>query len=198
MTPAAREAANRYIDAFIDDGRCEFMTAFADPFPTDVFLNAIDLPAADAPKFVRWVRAVFGGLSGQEQDAGADAQAEIRDYFKSMYDRRRTDPEDLEVDISPICCHAQIDGEPIPEDDLLKWRSCSCWPVSTPPRANSATTSTTSRPIPRIARRLVADPSLMPTAIEELLRFHAFVPPARKLKHDVEYEGCPMKQGRWC
>ena len=49
---------------------------------------------------------------------------------------------------------------------------------------------------PEDRARLVADPSLMPTAIEELLRFHAFVPPARKLKHDVEYEGCPMKAGQ--
>jgi cytochrome P450 len=36
----------------------------------------------------------------------------------------------------------------------------------------------------------------MPTAIEELLRFNAFVPPARKLKQDIEYEGCPMKAGQ--
>ena len=67
VTPAAREAANRYIDAFIDTGGCEFMSVFADPFPADVFLNAVNLPAADTPKFVRWVHAVFGGLSGQEQ-----------------------------------------------------------------------------------------------------------------------------------
>ena len=82
VSPAAREAANRYIDAFIDDGRCDFMTAFADPFPTDVFLNAINLPAEDTPLFVSWVHAVFGGLSGTDPQAGVRAQAEMRDYFK--------------------------------------------------------------------------------------------------------------------
>ena len=119
VTPAAREAANRYIDAFIEDGRCDFMTAFADPFPTDVFLNAVNLPAADTPQFVSWVHAIFGGLSGQEQEAGVDAQAEMRDYFKAMYDRRRTDPEDPEVDILTYLLSSKVDGEPIPEDDLL-------------------------------------------------------------------------------
>ena len=150
VTPAAREAANRYIDAFIDDGRCEFMTAFADPFPTDVFLNAINLPAADTPKFVRWVHAVFGGLSGQEQEAGVDAQAEMRDYFKSMYDRRRTDRRTSRSTSSPICCPPRSTASRSPRTTCSTWRSCSCWPASTPPRANSATTSTTSRPIPRI------------------------------------------------
>ena len=70
ITPAAQAAANKYIDAFIDDGACEFMTAFADPFPTDVFLNSINLPPEDTPLFVGWVHAVFGGLSGADPQAG--------------------------------------------------------------------------------------------------------------------------------
>ena len=52
VTPAARESANRHIGAIIDAGRCDFMTAFADPFPTDVFLNSINLPIEDTPQFV--------------------------------------------------------------------------------------------------------------------------------------------------
>jgi cytochrome P450 len=196
VTPAAREAANRYIDAFIDDGRCEFMTAFADPFPTDVFLNAINLPPADTPKFVHWVHAVFGGLSGQEQEAGADAQTEMRDYFKSMYDRRRTDPEDLEVDILTYLLSATVDGEPIPEDDLLNMAVVLVLAGLDTTKSQLGYNFHYLATHPEDRARLVADPSLMPTAIEELLRFHAFVPPARKLKHDVEYEGCPMQAGQ--
>ena len=196
VTPAAREAANRYIDAFIDDGRCEFMTAFADPFPTDVFLNAINLPAADTPKFVRWVHAVFGGLSGQEQEAGVDAQAEMRDYFKSMYDRRRTDPEDLEVDILTYLLSATVDGAPIPEDDLLNMAVVLVLAGLDTTKSQLGYNFHYLATHPEDRARLVADPSLMPTAIEELLRFNAFVPPARKLKQDIEYEGCPMKAGQ--
>jgi cytochrome P450 len=49
---------------------------------------------------------------------------------------------------------------------------------------------------PEDRRRVVDNPQLIPNAIEELLRYYAFVPPARKLKQDIEYEGCPMKKGQ--
>ena len=46
-------------------------------------------------------------------------------------------------------------------------------------------------------RRLVADPSLLPVAIEELLRAYAPVTMARLVKDDFEFEGCPMKKDDW-
>ena len=48
---------------------------------------------------------------------------------------------------------------------------------------------------PEDRRRLVADPELMPTAIEEFLRAYAPVTMAREVTEDVEYAGCPMKAG---
>ena len=196
VSPAAREAANRYIDAFIDDGRCDFMTAFADPFPTDVFLNAINLPAEDTPLFVSWVHAVFGGLSGTDPQAGVRAQAEMRDYFKEMFDKRRVEPQDLDVDILTYLLSAEIDGRPIPEDDLLNMAVVLVLAGLDTTKSQLGYNFHYLATHPEERRRLVEDPSLMPTAIEELLRFHAFVPPARKLKQDVEYEGCPMRAGQ--
>jgi cytochrome P450 len=46
-------------------------------------------------------------------------------------------------------------------------------------------------------RRLLAEPELMPTAIEELLRAYAPVTMARLVKEDVEIGGCPMKVDDW-
>ncbi len=196
VSPAAREAANRYIDAFIDDGGCDFMTAFADPFPTDVFLNAINLPAEDTPLFVSWVHAVFGGLSGTDPQAGVRAQAEMRDYFKEMFDKRRVEPQDLDVDILTYLLSAEIDGRPIPEDDLLNMAVVLVLAGLDTTKSQLGYNFHYLATHPEERRRLVEDPSLMPTAIEELLRFHAFVPPARKLKQDVDYEGCPMRAGQ--
>ena len=48
---------------------------------------------------------------------------------------------------------------------------------------------------PHDRRRLVAEPALMPTAIEEFLRAYAPVTMARRLIEDKEYMGCPMKAG---
>jgi cytochrome P450 len=46
-------------------------------------------------------------------------------------------------------------------------------------------------------RRLVAEPELMPTAIEELLRAYAPVTMARFVAKDHDFHGCPMKAGEW-
>jgi cytochrome P450 len=196
VTPAARAAANKYIDVFIDDGRCDFMTAFADPFPTDVFLNAVNLPAEDTPLFVAWVHAVFGGLAGTDPQAGARAQAEMREYFKASYDRRRAEPQDLEVDILSYLLSSEVDGQPIPEDDLLNMAVVLVLAGLDTTKSQLGYNFHHLATHPDDRRRLVGDPSLMPSAIEELLRFHAFVPPARKLTQDVEYEGCPMQAGQ--
>jgi cytochrome P450 len=196
ITPAAREAANRYIDAFIDAGGCEFMTAFADPFPTDVFLNSINLPPEDTPLFVGWVHAVFGGLSGADPQAGVRAQQEMRDYFKEMLDRRRTEPQDIEVDILTYFLSATVDEQPIPEDDILNMAVVLVLAGLDTTKSQLGYNFHYLATHPDDREGLVKDPSLLPTAIEELLRYHAFVPPARKLKHDVEYEGCPMAAGQ--
>src|ERR1700719_2596675 len=45
-------------------------------------------------------------------------------------------------------------------------------------------------------RRLFEDPSLFPTAIEEFLRYYAFVTPGRKIMQDTTFQGCPMKAGQ--
>ena len=49
--------------------------------------------------------------------------------------------------------------------------------------------------MPTTAKRLVAEPDLMPVAVEELLRAYSPVTMARVVTQDVEYGGCPMKEG---
>jgi len=48
---------------------------------------------------------------------------------------------------------------------------------------------------PEDRKRLVSEPELMPTAVEELLRAYAPVTMAREVTEDIVYAGCPMKAG---
>jgi cytochrome P450 len=50
---------------------------------------------------------------------------------------------------------------------------------------------------PEDRERLVAEPDLLPIAIEELLRAYAPVTMARLVKHDMDWHGCPMKAEEW-
>jgi cytochrome P450 len=196
VTDVARAACNDAIDGFIDRGHCDLIEDFADPYPTTVFLSALGLPLEDTWQFVQWVRAIFAGLSGKDPEGGAAAMGETRQYFKAMLDARRRQPKDADTDMVTYLLEARIDGEPIAEDDLL-------WMCMVLVLAGLDTTKSQLgynfhhlATHPEDRRRIVADPSLIPSAVEELLRFNAFVPPARKLKRDVEFEGCPMKTGQ--
>lgn len=196
VTAAARDACNETIDAFIHKGHCEFIEDFADPYPTKVFLSSVGLPLADTPLFVDWVRRVFAGLSGEDPEGGAAAMAETRQYFADLVANRRNAPRDPDLDIVTYLLQSTIDGEPISEDDLL-------WMCMVLVLAGLDTTKSQLgynffhlATHPKDRRRLVEDPGLIPGAVEELLRANAFVPPARKLKQDVDYEGCPMKRGQ--
>jgi cytochrome P450 len=50
---------------------------------------------------------------------------------------------------------------------------------------------------PEDRKRLVAEPELLPTAVEEFLRFYGPVTMARMVSQDFEFEGCPMREGDW-
>jgi cytochrome P450 len=189
LTPVARQLCRDTIEAFAGRGHCDLINEFADLFPTQVFLVALGLPIEDAQQFVVWVRAIFGGLSGIDQEGGAKAQGEVLQYFEDVIGRRRSQPKDPDVDMVTYLLNARIDGEPISQDYLLSMLSTLVL----------AGLDTTKRQLgynffhlathPEDRQRLVENPELMPTAVEELLRFYAFVPPARKLTHDIDYEG---------
>ena len=50
---------------------------------------------------------------------------------------------------------------------------------------------------PADRERLVAEPELLPIAMEELLRAYAPVTMARLVKEDMDFNGCPMKEDDW-
>jgi cytochrome P450 len=194
LTPVARQVCRDTIEAFASRGHCDVINEFADLFPTQVFLIALGLPIEDAQKFVVWVRAIFGGLSGADQEGGARAQGEVLRYFEDVIDQRRSRPKDSDVDMVTYLLNARIDGEPISQEYLLSMLSTLVLAGLDTTKCQLGynffhlATHTEDR------HRLVENPGLIPSAIEELLRFYAFVPPARKLKQDIEYEGCPMKK----
>jgi cytochrome P450 len=195
LTPLARQVCRESVEALVASGGCDFIHEFADIYPTKVFLAAVNLDLADADRFVEWVRLIFIGLSGGDPDGMATAMAEVREYFSDLLEDRRARPRGADADIVSYLLEARVDGEPLAEDDLL-------WMLMVLVLAGLDTTKSqlgfmfhhlATHPADR--RRLIDEPELIPSAVEEFLRYFAFVPPARKLKHDVEFEGCPMKKG---
>jgi cytochrome P450 len=91
---------------------------------------------------------------------------------------------------------AKIDGAPIPVQDILDFCllmfMAGLDTVASQLTYNFWHLATHSED----RERLLAEPELWPSAIEEFLRFYSFVTPSRKLSQDVEVAGCPMKAGQ--
>ena len=91
---------------------------------------------------------------------------------------------------------ARIDGEPISQEYLLSILVTLVMAGLDTTKSQLGFNFHHLATHPDDRRRLVEDPTGFPTAIEEMLRAFAFVPPARKLAADIDFEGCPMKKGQ--
>lgn len=196
LTPAARQACRDTISKFLDLGHCDFIHDFADVFPAQVFLIAMGLPLDDAPQMVDWVRTIFLGLAGVDTVAAATANLDLSNYFVELLDDRRVTPRDPEFDIVTYFLNARIDGQPISQEYLLSMLVTLVMAGLDTTKSQLGYNFHHLATHPDDRHRIVEDPSLLHSAIEEMLRAFAFVPPARKLAADIDFAGCPMKKGQ--
>ncbi len=197
VTDVAREACNEAIDAFIDSGRCDFIDGLRRPVP-DEGLPLVGQPAGRGHAAVRGVgarRSSAGSAARSPRAApppGRDARV-LQGHARrapptSPQDRRRRHA-DLPARRPDRRRAPDRRGRPALDGMVLVLAGLDTTKSQLGYNFHYLATH------PEDRRRLVEDPSLIPTAIEELLRFHAFVPPARKLKQDVEYRGLPDEEG---
>ena len=162
------------------------------------FLAAMGLPLDDADFFVSRVRRMSGALS----DPTADKSDAMAAWWEIVGVLAATGRPSAGAAPGPRRRphHATSVGAPS-TTSRCPTRTCSTSPsrsrsaASTRPRARWAGACTTSPRTPTDRARLVASPELVPDAVEEFLRAYPIVSMARKVTKDVEFHGCPMKQG---
>ncbi|MBI3373224.1 MAG: cytochrome P450 [Betaproteobacteria bacterium] len=191
LKPGTQALCARLIDAFIASGRCDAATDYAQHIPTRVIAHMLGVPEADGELFRHWIKlALEEGI--HDMSKALQAVGEMTVYFRDQIAKRASQHGD---DLISYMLALRHDGKPIPEDKLLgtlrliliagidtTWSAigASLWHLATHDEDR---------------RRLVADPSLMDTAVEEFLRAYAPVTMAREVVKEVEINGCPMKPG---
>lgn len=192
---AARTAAigltcTQLIDALVPKGGCDFIAEFAQPFPTTIFTNMLGLPAEESDRFVAWNNVLLHAHA--DPDARRDAGIEINRYLRELIAQRRAEPRD---DLVSALLDSQVDGRPIEPDEV---QNLTFMLFVAGLDTVTAALSFCFRFLaenPEHRRQLLDDPSLVPSAVEELLRVHAFINPARTVTEDLEFAGVTMKAG---
>ncbi len=111
LRPFLRGAAHELIDAFAPAGRCDFMAAFADVYPSLGLCELIGVPAADRDRFRGWADTIglgFSPLVGLHIAQVDAALTQLLAYAGELADRRRAAPEDDLV--SRLAVAAREDG----------------------------------------------------------------------------------------
>jgi cytochrome P450 len=190
-----RTRAVDLIERFQDQGGCDFAADFSSQFPTTIFLELMGLPVEELPQFLSWEAGILHGDRGTQEgmDASMRAMGEVMEYFGDLIERRRQEPQD---DIVSKALAFNIDGRPPTQEELLAF--CLLLFMAgldtVTQNLNYSMYYLASHPEDR--SRLAADPSLIPSAIEEFVRAYAIVVAARKATRDVEVAGCPVKKGQ--
>jgi cytochrome P450 len=195
MEDTVRRHCVETIEELLPRGGCDVLEDFGGPFATKVFLDWAGLPPEDSPQFVRWVRAVFNDLGDSSATAMQEAMAGIQDYFRVLIADRRAAPRDPTSDVVTHLVQSTIDGEPLPDDDLLS--ICEVLVLAgldtVKQQLGYSFLHLATQDDDR--RRLAAEPEVVPLAVEELLRAFSVADPGRKVAEDIDFHGCPMRKG---
>ena len=179
-------------------GGCDFVGEFALRFPTEAFLSVIGVDPADADLFVPWVEDFFGGFGGDP--AGLEPMAKalqgIRDYWVAALEERRGEPAPREGDLPSHLLHARYDGRPLTDAEMLDMLTVLVLAGLDTTRAELGYMFRHLAAHPEHRRTLIGHPELIPSAVEEVLRYYTIVfGDGRKVTRDVEFHGASLKAG---
>jgi cytochrome P450 len=195
------ELANRLMDAFDGAKEVDFCSAFSVPLPSQVFLTLLGLPLEELPTFLAMKdgiirpQVVVGVPSGHPdavQHQRKTAQS-IYPYFEKVLDEREREPRD---DLLTRFLHTEIDGDRLTREEILDISFLFLIAgLDTVTASLDCMFSFLARN-PAHRQQIVADPSTISGAIEELLRYETPVMAVpRKAMRDAELGGCPVKSG---
>ena len=195
--PAVTALVNQMIDGFADRGECDFHAEFAVPLPCTVFLNLLGLPLGDLDKFLEWKDGVIrpeGAVGAAEHaTAAAPAARQIYAYFERAIDDHVDNPRE---DVLSALIAADVEGRSLSREEVLD--ICFLFLIA---GLDTVTDSLDCFFVylakhPDQRRMLIEQPDIVPSAVEEMLRWETPVPGvARVAMQDVEVGGCPISRG---
>jgi cytochrome P450 len=191
--PAGAGAASGRRGAF----SCDFVEAFAKPYPSRVIAHVMGAPLEDAPRLHHWSawiqRQFDAGSMANEREAIEAAVAEFYDYAEALLRARRGNPGE---DLISLLISAEEEGERLSDVECVNLVfNVLAGGVDTT-QSQLAHTVRLLAEHPDQWRLLREDPSLASAAVEEGLRYEPITPfTARILVEEVEHRGVVFPEG---
>ncbi len=174
LTDRANELAKRYVDHMAAlGGECDFVTDVAIQYPLYMILSLLGLPEADFPRMLKLTQEMFGSSDPElKRDTGGDelmaTLLDFFEYFQALIEDRRARPRD---DLASMIANARIDGGEIGTLEVVGYY------VIIATAGHDTTSSAIAGGMhalldhPDQLERLRNDPELVPSAVEEMIRW---------------------------
>jgi cytochrome P450 len=191
LEPRTRGLCRELLEPLSNGGECDGAVDYAQAIPVRVIAHMLGISEHAGDQFRKWIHEFFE-LGITDAAILERSVAEVSAFFNQEIAARRASPGD---DLISYLLDARIEGQPLGDDDIIgtlrlllfagidtTWSAIgNClWHLAT--HADDR-------------KRLVDDPQLIPTAIEEFLRAYAPVTMAREIVKETEINGCPFREG---
>ncbi len=175
------------LDGIEPDSVHEFAEEIAAPLPTRMIAELIGAPPDDWEQFRAWSDAATGTADPEIELDPFVAIGQLYEYFQKLIAARRGEPRD---DLLSVLAGAEIDGNRLTDEDLLNFAFLLLVAGNETTRNLIALGTLALIAHPDQCRLLVGDPTLIPGAVEEMLRWNSpVVHMARTATTDVEMRG---------
>ena len=168
LEPAVRERARGLVDALAAGETVDFVSAVSVPFPLMIISDLLGVPSDEWMRFFQWSEAAIPGATDMSAEERAQLMGDMQEYLLEMTRARRDDPRE---DLISVLANVEVDGENLSDAELVMFLN----------QLLVAGTETTRNMVsggmwafaqqPEQWQRLVADRSLVQSAVEEWLRW---------------------------
>jgi cytochrome P450 len=200
LEPRMHEIADELVGAALEAGEVDLVQALTYPLPVTIIAEIIGIPAADRERFKRWSdqaiavlgTGFFGGIDLERIRRQRDLLAEMRAYFVPLAEEREREPRE---DLLTGLVQARHEGSRLSHEEMLSMLTLILV------AGNETTTTLIGNSVleltahPTQLARLRGEPALLPTAVEEVLRFSSPVQfDPRRAARDVELDGHKVRE----
>ncbi|EKF22332.1 putative cytochrome P450 [Mycolicibacterium hassiacum DSM 44199] len=197
LQPAIERLCDTLIDNVCERGECDFVWDIAAPLPMAVIGDMLGVLPEEREMFLKWSDDLVGFLSSttdpEQFQVTMDAFAAYSEYMMGMIAARKENPTD---DLVSVLVHAEVEGSKLEDHQIVT--EVLLLLIGGDETTRHTLSGGTRQLLlhPDQHERLRNDLSLLPNAIEEMLRWTAPVKNmARTLTDDVEFHGTALKQG---
>lgn len=193
LEPRVREASQKLMDPLVDERWIDVCRQYAHRFPAYVFAEFFNLDVATSELIKKVSGTYVDAIQVLDHDTVKSLSGRLYEIAQGIIDDRKAGDYDPEDDLTAGLLAARHDGEPLPPDMIL---GCVRQLIVTGMVAPSVFTGNMFVHLaqdPDLQDQLRADPSLIPAAVEEMLRLYSpYRGMARTAREDTVLSGTPI------